>query len=247
MVEVKRALKEREREARRQANRKLAADAPDISTALERGPRFAPIVLDPPWDYSDYGDCDAFGRARPTYAAMPIEEIRALPVADMADGDCHLYLWVTNRGLWKGFGLIEAWGFRYVTCLAWCKPSFGMGNYFRGSTEHVLFAVRGQQPLKRKDVGTWFQAPRGPKGHSSKPVEFHELVESCSPGPYLELFARSEREGWTSRGAEVSAAREGGAQEMLKRPLPADPLRHPHRPNLSSRELPQSPCEGSHQ
>ena len=100
--------------------------------------------------------------------------------------------------------LLERWGFRYVTALTWCKPSFGMGNYFRGSSEHVLFGVKGSQPLKRKDMGTWFQAPRGPLGHSSKPVEFYDLVESCSPGPYLEMFARSQRAGWSAWGADAN-------------------------------------------
>jgi N6-adenosine-specific RNA methylase IME4 len=134
---------------------------------------------------------------------MPLEKLLELPVAQLADEDCHVYLWITNRSLPKGFALLERWGFRYITTLTWCKPSFGMGTYFRGSTEHVLFAVKGSQPLKRKDVGSWFQAPRGPLGHSSKPAEFYDLVESCSPGPYLEMFARSPRSGWSVWGAEV--------------------------------------------
>jgi N6-adenosine-specific RNA methylase IME4 len=74
-----------------------------------------------------------------------------------------------------------------------------MGNYFRGQTEHVLFAVKGSQPLKRKDIGTVFNAPRG-KGHSAKPVEFYELVESASPGPYIEMFSRCNRSDWVSWG-----------------------------------------------
>ncbi len=78
-----------------------------------------------------------------------------------------------------------------------------MGAYFRGSTEHVLFGIKGSQPLKRQDCGTWFQASRGPSGHSSKPVEFYELVESCSPAPYIELFARGRRDGWVCWGAEA--------------------------------------------
>ena len=135
---------------------------------------------------------------------MSLEELRALPIGERADEDCHLYLWTTNRLLPDAFGLVEAWGFRYTGCLTWCKPGLGMGRYFRSSTEHVLFALRGSQPLKRKDVGTWFEAPRGP--HSSKPDRFYELVESCSPGPYLEVFARSARPGWTAWGAELPAA-----------------------------------------
>ena len=129
----------------------------------------------------------------------------------MADEDCQLYMWVVNYSLPRAFDLLAEWGFRYVTCVTWCKPSIGMGAYFRGSTEHVLFAVRGGQPLKRKDVGTWFAANRGPGGHSSKPPEFMELLETCSPGPYLEMFARSERDGWVSWGAEVDGEAEGTA------------------------------------
>ena len=130
---------------------------------------------------------------------MPIDEIESLPIGDIADNNCHLYLWVTNRSLPKAFRLIEAWGFRYITCLTWVKPSIGMGNYFRGSTEQVLFAVKGSQPLKRKDVGTHFEAPRG-KAHSAKPDEFYKLVESCSYGPYIDIFGRKGRKGWSVWG-----------------------------------------------
>jgi N6-adenosine-specific RNA methylase IME4 len=200
---LKREEKECERQARRAENAQRVEESPEADSLLTSGARFATIVVDPPWDWGDEGDCDQLGRARPTYGTMPFEELLALPVADLADRDCHLYLWITNRSLPKGFTLLERWGFRYITALTWCKPSFGMGNYFRGSTEHVLFGVKGSQPLRRKDVGTWFQAPRGPLGHSSKPVALYELVESCSPGPYLEMFARSERAGWSSWGAEV--------------------------------------------
>ena len=75
-------------------------------------------------------------------------------------------------------------------------------SYFRGSTEHTIFSVKGSQPLRRKDVGTWLAAPRGER-HISKPDEFYQLVESCSPGPYLDMFSRKQRDGWKSWGAEV--------------------------------------------
>ena len=200
LQQAKRKVKEAERQERRMENHKDVATAPDIN--LLRGQRFATVVLDPPWDWGDEGDQDQLGRARPTYATMPFAEVAALPVADLTDQDAHLYLWITNRSLPKGFALLSEWGFRYVTCLTWCKPSIGMGNYYRGSTEHVLFGIRGSQPLKRRDVGTWFAAAR-PGSHSSKPPEFYALVESCSPGPYLEMFARQERLGWTVWGAEA--------------------------------------------
>lgn len=200
IVEAKREIKEENREQRRQQNRELVAQTPTPENITAK---FATIVIDPPWDWGDEGDADQLGRSRPTYSTMSIDEIRKLPVADLADDDCHLYLWITNRSLPKGFDLLDAWGFRYITCLTWAKPSIGMGNYFRGSSEQILFGVRGSQPLKRKDIGTWFAAPRKPNRHSSKPVEFYNLVESCSPGPYLEMFARSARPDWTSWGAEA--------------------------------------------
>ena len=176
------------------------AEAATPEEIAEVGARFATIVIDPPWDWGDEGDQDQLGRARPDYATMTKEQLLDLPLPDLADDDCHLYMWITNRSLPKGFELMERWGFRYVTAITWAKPSFGMGNYFRGQTEHVLFGVKGSQPLKRKDVGTLFNAPRGPNGHSSKPVEFYDLVESCSPGPYLEMFSRSDRAGWKAWG-----------------------------------------------
>jgi len=197
ITEAKRAIKEDRREQRRQDNAEKVASAPD---PLEVGARFATILIDPPWDWGDEGDVNQMGRAKPDYSTMSIDDLLALPVSELADVDCHIYLWITNRSLPKGFALLEQWGFRYVTCLTWAKPHFGMGNYFRGQTEHILFGVKGSQPLRRHDVGTVFHAERGPNGHSSKPPMIYELIESCSPGPYLEMFSRCERDGWASWG-----------------------------------------------
>jgi N6-adenosine-specific RNA methylase IME4 len=201
---VRREQKEQGREQRRQENRDKIASVPDF-VQTDGSVRYATIVIDPPWDWGDEGDGDQLGRARPDYATMGIDELAALDVGALADDDCHLYLWITNRSLPKGFRLLEQWGFRYVTALTWVKPHFGMGNYFRGQTEQVLFAVKGSQPLLRKDVGTVFYAPRGPLGHSSKPESFLPLVESCSPGPYLEMFSRSQRANWTTWGQNGTA------------------------------------------
>jgi len=197
-----RQQKEQEREQKREENRQEIAQVKTIEEALGLA-KFNTIVIDPPWDWGDEGDVDQFGRARPTYKTMPIADVLALPIGRYADTDCHMYLWITNRSLPKGFRLLEEWGFRYVTCITWVKPSFGMGNYFRGQTEHMLFGVKGSQLLKRKDAPTYFEGKRGPNGHSSKPLESYPFIESCSPGPYLELFARSERPDWTSWGAEL--------------------------------------------
>jgi N6-adenosine-specific RNA methylase IME4 len=199
-LQITRVEKEEKRESRREENRAKVAEATTPEAIAESGAKFATIMIDPPWDWGDEGDQDQLGRARPDYATMSKEQLLALPLPDLADDDCHLYLWITNRSLPKGFELMERWGFRYVTAITWAKPHFGMGNYFRGQTEHVLFGVKGSQTLKRKDVGTLFNAARGKGGHSSKPPEFYELVQSCSPGPYLEMFSRSEREGWKAWG-----------------------------------------------
>jgi N6-adenosine-specific RNA methylase IME4 len=199
--QIQREQKEQAREQRRTGNREKASS---VQSADNIGAKFATIVADPPWDWGDEGDGDQLGRARPDYATLSKEQLLALPVGTLADEDCHLYLWITNRSLPKGFALLEAWGFRYVTTLTWPKPSFGMGNYFRGQTEHVLFGVKGSQELKRKNAATLLPTwKRGPNGHSSKPVEFREFVESCSPGPYLEMFSRSpERKDWTTWGED---------------------------------------------
>ena len=204
LAEIVRKRREKQREARRQENRQKVAAAPSVDL-LTADARFATIVIDPPWDWNDEGDDNQLGRAQPDYATMPLQDLLNLPVAKLADTDCHLYLWITNRSLPKGFQLLDRWGFRYITAITWVKPSMGMGNYFRGQTEHVLFAIRGSQQLKRRDVGTVFYANRG-RRHGEKPNEFFELVESCSPGPYLEMFSRTPRRDWISWGENDAAA-----------------------------------------
>lgn len=193
---VKREEKANEQEKKRVDNSKKVEK---LHSPLDAHGLFQTIVIDPPWDWGDEGDCNQFGRAKPDYITMPIDEIEKLPIQKISDVNCHLYLWVTNRSLPKAFNLIEKWGFRYITCITWVKPSIGMGNYFRGDTEQVLFAVKGSQPLKRHDVGTHFNAPRG-NGHSAKPDEFYSLVESCSFAPYIDIFGRKNRSGWSVWG-----------------------------------------------
>lgn len=201
ITEAKREIKEVAREQHRAENAKKVEATVSLDV-FASGAKFSTIMLDPPWDWGDEGDKDQLGRARPQYSTMTIDQLLDLPVGALADADAHLYLWITNRSLPKGFQLIEKWGFRYITCLTWVKPSFGMGNYFRGSTEQLLFAVRGSMPLRVKNAPTHFTLPRGEK-HSSKPLEIHSMVETWSPGPYLELFSRSKRSGWISWGADA--------------------------------------------
>jgi N6-adenosine-specific RNA methylase IME4 len=166
--------------------------------------QFRTIVIDPPWAAPDSHDDDPIGRGNPNYASMTLEEIADLHIADYAlPDDCHLYLWVTNRMLPKAYSLLDSWGFRYITTLTWCKNGIGVGRYYRNNTEHVIFAMTGTRLLGRADMGTWFATDReGP--HSTKPGEFYRIVEECSPGPRLEMFARGPRDGWTVWGAEAN-------------------------------------------
>ena len=197
--QLKRSEKNQKQEEVRKQNAELIQQAKPLEFI---DGKYQTIVIDPPWDWGDEGDVNQLGRAKPEYSTMSFDELMDFPIANKAAENCHIYLWITNRSLPKGFELLNKWGFRYITALTWCKPSFGMGNYFRGSTEHILFGIKGSLELLRKNVGTWFEAPRGSK-HSEKPKEFYSLVESCSPGPWLEVFARKERPGWVTWGGEL--------------------------------------------
>lgn len=157
---------------------------------------FSAIVIDPPWRYDNVA---TRGAAEDHYPTMSLDELAALELP--AAEDAHLYLWTTNGFLREAFGLMDAWGFTYKTCLTWCKPQIGMGNWFRNTTEHVLFGVRGKLATQRNDVPTHFVADR--TRHSAKPESFYDLVESCSPGPWLEMFARRRRLGWHVWGNEA--------------------------------------------
>jgi N6-adenosine-specific RNA methylase IME4 len=164
--------------------------------------RYRTIVADPPWRY-DNGTVPQ-GGVEHKYRTLSAEEIIALPIADLADTNAHLYLWVTNLHLREGrpFEIVEAWGFRYVTMLTWHKLGpIGMGYYFRGETEHVLFGVRGKAPLADRSARNHFAASKG--RHSAKPDRFYEMVERVSPEPRLELFARRRRYGWDVWGDEA--------------------------------------------
>lgn len=196
----KTTLSKAKRQTKRNADREKAAKAPTLKS-VTKDTKFSCIVIDPPWDASDEGDKDQMGRAQPDYATMTIDKIRDLPVGELADKDAHLYLWITNRSLPKGFDLMDAWGFRYITMLTWCKPSIGVGNYFRNNTEHVLFGVKGKLSLLEQDRGTWFEAKRSGRRHSGKPDLFYSMVEACSPGPRLEMFSREKRRGWVAWGS----------------------------------------------
>lgn len=167
--------------------------------------KYRTVYADPPW--MERGGGKIKRGADRHYPLMKTKDIKALPVSQMAEENAHLYLWVTNNFLKDGLEVMEAWGFRYVTMVTWAKDRIGLGQYFRGQTEHILFGVKGSLPYKTDEQGkrqqgtTLLTAKR--LEHSRKPEEFRQLVEKVSYGPYVELFARRPAEGWHVWGNQV--------------------------------------------
>lgn len=186
---------------------KVSSDAADNAVT---GPpdvpvgKYATFVVDPPWRY---GNTSTRGAAENHYPTMSIDELCDLDVVSANAADqAHLYMWTTAGHLPDAFSVVEAWGFEYKTYLVWVKPQMGMGNYFRVSTELVLFGTRGDMRTQRRDVKNYFEARRDK--HSAKPPLFHDLVASCSPGPYMELFSRCNADRMLT-GCECSKCRLG--------------------------------------
>lgn len=175
---------------------------------------FGVILADPPWRFSN-----RTGKVAPEhqrlmrYPTMSLEEIQALPVREVAERQSHLYLWVPNALLAEGLAVMQAWGFVYKTNLVWVKvrrdggpDGRGVGFYYRNVTELVLFGVRGSLRTlapARRQVNV---IPARKREHSRKPDELYEVIENCSPGPYLELFARHKRPGWTQLGNQLDTS-----------------------------------------
>ena len=173
----------------------------------ELNPPYATIVADPPWSSPRFGGDTRRGHPRKHYSTMSMDELRAMPVADLAADDAHLYLWCTNALMEDGYSIVRAWGFSPITVVTWCKQGPGVGYYFRNNTEHAIFATKGRPMVPEdKPLSTWFVWPNG--AHSAKPDAFLDLVEQVSPGPYLELFCRRPRFGWDTwgKGYEVGEA-----------------------------------------
>lgn len=188
-----------------------------MSVFAELNPPYSTIVADPPWTMVSGGATTraatgewligngARRKAFP-YSTMSNDEITALPVAELAAQDAHLYLWTTNQHIEATYGIARAWGFRPVKPLVWCKPPHGfMGRPFVSSAEFVLFCRRGSLSAIGDAGRQWWEWPRGE--HSEKPAAFLDIVERVSPGPYVELFARAPRLGWDSwgHGYEIGA------------------------------------------
>ncbi len=182
--------------------------------ALGADEPFGTLLADPPWRFQNRS-----GKVAPEhkrlmrYDTMDWKEIATLPVAELMATRSHCYLWVPNALLAEGLAVLEGWGFTYKANLVWAKrrkdggpDGRGVGFYFRNTTELVLFGTRGKLRTAapaRRQVNIIETRKRE---HSRKPEELYDIVEACSPGPYVELFARHPREGWARWGAEAHSA-----------------------------------------
>jgi N6-adenosine-specific RNA methylase IME4 len=172
---------------------------------------FKTILADPPWRFTNRtGKVAPEHRRLDRYSTMELEDICALAVSDVVAPNAHLYLWVPNALLPDGLRVMESWGFRYVSNIIWAKrrkdggpDGRGVGFYFRNVTEMLLFGVRGSMRTLQPARSRVNMIETRKREHSRKPDEQYELIEACSPGPYLELFARHPRPGWTVWGDEA--------------------------------------------
>lgn len=176
------------------------------------GRKFRTILADPPWQFQNRtGKMAPEHKRLNRYGTMMLPDILAMPVAQLADDPAHLYLWVPNALLPEGLQVMQAWGFQYKSNIVWHKirkdggpDGRGVGFYFRNTTELLLFGVRGKNARTlapgRRQVNIIKTMKRE---HSRKPDEQYKLIESCSPGDYLELFARGSREGWATWGNQA--------------------------------------------
>ncbi len=174
--------------------------------------RFATILADPPWQFINRtGKVAPEHRRLARYGTMSIDQIKALPVGQIAIPTAHLYLWVPNALLPGGLEVLKAWGFTYKANIVWHKvrkdggsDGRGVGFYFRNVTEVILFGTRGKNARTlapgRSQVNYFSSRKRE---HSRKPDEQYAIIEACSSGPYLELFGRGVRRNWVSWGDQA--------------------------------------------
>lgn len=183
----------------------------DLRTFLD-GQKFATVMVDPPWRFQNRSGKIAPEHKRlARYPTLSVEEISALPLSENLEKTAHCYLWVPNALLPEGISVLKAWGFDYKSNIVWHKirkdggsDGRGVGFYFRNVTELLLFGTRGKNArtlqLGRTQVNLIASRKRE---HSRKPDEQYELIEGCSSGPYLELFGRGRRKGWTVWGNQA--------------------------------------------
>ena len=176
------------------------------------GRKFKTVLADPPWQFQNRtGKVAPEHKRLSRYGTLTLEDIKALPVAEAAADTAHLYLWVPNALLPDGLAVMQAWGFQYKSNIIWQKirkdggpDGRGVGFYFRNVTEVLLFGTRGKNARTLQAGRTQVNIMNTRKReHSRKPDEQYPLITSCSPGPYLEMFARGKREGWAIWGNQA--------------------------------------------
>lgn len=181
------------------------------------GKKYKTIYADPPWQFQNRtGKVAPEHKRLNRYSTLTLEEIKALPVSQVADDKSHLYLWVPNALLPDGLEVMKAWGFEYKTNLIWEKirkdgqpDGRGVGFYFRNVTEILLFGIKGDKNRTLQPGRSQVNLLRTIKReHSRKPDEFVHLIESCSPGPRLEMFARGDRDSWDMWGNQADGCYE---------------------------------------
>lgn len=172
--------------------------------------RYGTILADPPWKFTNRtGKMAPEHKRLNRYATLSFAEIEAIPVNSVVAEESHLYLWVPNALLAEGLSVMAAWGFTYKTNIIWHKvrkdggpDGRGVGFYFRNTTEMLLFGVRGRLRTLAPGRSQVNIIKTRKREHSRKPDEQYDLIESCSPGPFLEMFARGSRDGWDGWGNE---------------------------------------------
>lgn len=189
--------------------RKTEGPAPEELAASLGSKRFGTVLADPPWQFQNKtGKVAPEHRRLNRYSTMDLDAICRMPVASICAPTAHLYLWVPNALLPEGLRVLGQWGFTYKTNIVWHKvrkdggpDGRGVGFYFRNTTELLLFGVRGKDARTLKAGRSQVNIIRTMKReHSRKPDEQYELIEACSRGPFIELFARGSRPGWTTWG-----------------------------------------------
>lgn len=174
--------------------------------------QFKTILADPPWQFQNRtGKMAPEHKRLSRYDTMTLDDIVNLPVSNIASEVAHLYLWVPNALLLEGLQVMSSWGFQYKTNIIWHKvrkdggpDGRGVGFYFRNTTEIILFGVRGKHARTLDPGRSQVNIIRTQKReHSRKPDELYKVIEDCSPGPFLELFARGARPGWSSWGNQA--------------------------------------------
>ncbi|WMW25158.1 MT-A70 family methyltransferase [Methanolobus sediminis] len=160
------------------------------------------ILADPPWSYKDKSGRDYKHGAAEKYDTMSLEDICNMPIQDIADKDCALFMWATTPLLPEAFKVLEAWGFKYKTTIYWRKiMSLGMGYWFRGQVEVCLVAIKGNVKAFRSQRPNFIETKA--RKHSQKPDQLYGLIEELEISPKIELFARERREGWDAWGNEL--------------------------------------------